>query len=301
MIWAPARNREQGLLVAGLRQRAAGVPCGRQAVIAGGLPGADKDSALAQAGIAPACYLSLSVDGVLREMAGRGMIPVVAGLAPLEAADLAHAEAQFLVKRAALRAIADGCNLLLDITFASSGVQSWLDLLAAVGYTTHGIFVEVSVEDAVRRVTAQHRRGLEEYRQGRGYGGRLIPPEAIWALAHHPRPSPIPPASMPAAAAATGPGLGAGGELAAMIACYRRGQLTLDDLAARFRARRWPPVPPACPPGLQAAAAAIDDPEPYVPGSFDDVVLGYDLGHLTDPDYAVLAAAAAGAGRKRPR
>ena len=42
----------------------------------------------------------------------------------------------------------------------------------------------------------------------------------------------------------------------------------------------------------QPAREAIDDPEPYVPGSFDDVVLAYDLGWLSDADYDVLAIAA---------
>jgi hypothetical protein len=49
-----------------------------------------------------------------------------------------------------------------------------------------------------------------------------------------------------------------------------------------------------CAPGLEAAAPAIDDPEPYVPGSFDDVVLAYDLGEITDVGYQALAIAAAG-------
>jgi hypothetical protein len=49
----------------------------------------------------------------------QGMIPAMSGLSPLKAADLAHAEAQFLVMRAALRAITDGRNLLLDISMAS--------------------------------------------------------------------------------------------------------------------------------------------------------------------------------------
>ena len=44
---------------------------------------------------------------------------------------------------------------------------------------------------------------------------------------------------------------------------------------------------------MEAAAPAIDDPEPYVPGSFDDVVRAYDLGWLTDTDYEALATAAA--------
>jgi hypothetical protein len=46
-------------------------------------------------------------------------------------------------------------------------------------------------------------------------------------------------------------------------------------------------------PGLEAAAPTIDDPEPHVPRSFDGVVLADDLGHFSDTDYVVLAAAAA--------
>ena len=52
-----------------------------------------------------------------------------------------------------------------------------------------------------------------------------------------------------------------------------------------------PAVPPGCPAGLEKAAPAIDDPEPYIPDSFDDVVRVYDLGWITDPDYEALAVA----------
>jgi hypothetical protein len=55
----------------------------------------------------------------------------------------------------------------------------------------------------------------------------------------------------------------------------------------------WPAVPPACPPGTEGARAAVDDLEPYVLGSFDDVLLAYDLGQLTEADYETLANAAA--------
>ena len=78
-----------------------------------------------------------------------------------------------------------------------------------------------------------------------------------------------------------------------MIRSYLAGELTLDAICRKFRSRRWPAVPTACPAGLEEAAAAIDDPEPYVPGSFDDVVRAYDLGWITDPDYEAFAAAAA--------
>jgi hypothetical protein len=60
----------------------------------------------------------VSVDTVLNEMAAQGMIPAMSGLSPPKAADLVHAEAQFLVRRAALRAITGGRNLLLDISMA---------------------------------------------------------------------------------------------------------------------------------------------------------------------------------------
>ena len=65
MIWAAERNREQGALVAALYQQASGVLCERKAVLAGGLPGADKAEALAQAGIDPAGYLTISIDRIL--------------------------------------------------------------------------------------------------------------------------------------------------------------------------------------------------------------------------------------------
>jgi hypothetical protein len=51
--------------------------------------------------------------------------------------------------------------------------------------------------------------------------------------------------------------------------------------------------PPACPAGLMAAAPAINDPEPGVSGSFEGVVLAYDLGQITDTDCETLARPAA--------
>jgi hypothetical protein len=64
-IWAPARNKAQGLLVAGLYHQASSVPCEHAGVMAGGLPGADTTSALAQAHIDRARYLMGSIDTVM--------------------------------------------------------------------------------------------------------------------------------------------------------------------------------------------------------------------------------------------
>ena len=65
----------------------------------------------------------------------------------------------------------------------------------------------------------------------------------------------------------------------------------LEGLGLEFRSRRWPAVPPVWPPALEPAAPAVDDLERHVSGSFDDVVLAYDLGKLSDEEYEFLAEA----------
>jgi hypothetical protein len=292
MIWEWKRNREQGLLVASMYQEAEVVPCQRQAVVAGGLPGADKSGMLHAAGVDRCRYFIISIDRVLLPMAARGLIPMMAGLTPMDAADLAHAEAQFLAKRAGLRAMADGRNLIWDISMASApATHALLDALRLAGYRVEALFAELSIEESVRRADAAHRRGHDEYLAGRGFGGRYIPPEAIRALAL-PRAERVAARFSAVGNAAPGGGFPRG-EVAEMIGAYHAGIISLGDLVCCFRLRTWPTVPPACPPEMQAAAPAVDDPEPYVPGSFDDVVLAYDLGKLSDRDYQELARAAA--------
>jgi hypothetical protein len=44
---------------------------------------------------------------------------------------------------------------------------------------------------------------------------------------------------------------------------------------------------------MEMAAAALEDPEPYVPGSFDEVAAAYRRGELTRPQYRALAEAVA--------
>ena len=186
-------------------------------------------------------------------MADRRLIPHVDGLTPLEAADLVHVEAQFLAKRLGLRALADGRNVIWDISMASQhAVESWIAAHRRAGYTIDAIFVELSIEESVRRSEAMHRRGHDEYRRGRGFGGRFVPAGAIRALA-------LPAASSPgdaqdAAGCLVPARVGAcrgsripADEVTAMIRSYLSGALTLDALCQKFRSRRWPAVPPACP------------------------------------------------------
>jgi hypothetical protein len=290
MIWSPGRNAQQGQVVAEIYAAAAEVPCRRQAIMAGGLPGAGTLEAVAESGANLAQYLTISVESVLVRMAAGGLIPTVAGLSPLEAADLAHAEAQFIAKRLAMLALVDGRNLLLDVSMAARiSVDSWIAALRSAGYIVNGVFADISIEESVRRADAAHRRGEERLRAGSGYGGRYIPPEAIRALADS-GPAML---ELDADGGAEGwyPG---GGRTASLIAAYRAGHLPLLELARAFEHQRWALVPRTWTRGLDDARAAIDDLEPILPDTFDDVVLYYDLGQLADAEYAVLASAVAG-------
>jgi hypothetical protein len=83
-------------------------------------------------------------------------------------------------------------------------------------------------------------------------------------------------------------------EVTELINALRDGSLTLEEVVQRFRERSWPrtrkPEPASY---LEMAAAAMEDPEPYVPGSFDEVVAAYDRGELTRAQYRTLAEAVA--------
>jgi hypothetical protein len=83
-------------------------------------------------------------------------------------------------------------------------------------------------------------------------------------------------------------------EVTDLIDALRQGSISLQEVASRFRERSWPhrrkPIPTTY---LEMAAAAQQDPEPYLAGSFDDVVVAYDLGKLSDAEYEVLSEAAA--------
>jgi hypothetical protein len=72
------------------------------------------------------------------------------------------------------------------------------------------------------------------------------------------------------------------------------GSLTVDEVAARFRSRSWPRRDPApTTTYAEIATAELQDPDPYTPGSFDDVTAAYHRGDLSEEQYDILAAAMA--------
>jgi hypothetical protein len=91
-------------------------------------------------------------------------------------------------------------------------------------------------------------------------------------------------------------------EVSDLIMALRDGTMTLDQVAQQFRERKWPRrrwKPPAS--YLEMAARAQQDPEPYVPGSFDDITDAYDRGDLSRDEYRVLSEAVAESKRDEDR
>jgi hypothetical protein len=118
-------------------------------------------------------------------MAKHGMIPEVAGLTPMEASDLVHEESSHVAKQLALRATADGKNVIWDITMSSrASTENRIGDLRAAGYSrVEGVFVDIPIEVAIHRSDARHREGHDDYSVGRGLGGRFVPAEVIAAQA----------------------------------------------------------------------------------------------------------------------
>ena len=82
-------------------------------------------------------------------------------------------------------------------------------------------------------------------------------------------------------------------EVSDLLKALRSGHMTLDEVAQKFRQRNWPRKGTRPATYTEYATAEMQDPEPYVPGSFDEVTLAYHNGDLSDEQYDVLAAAMA--------
>jgi hypothetical protein len=91
-------------------------------------------------------------------------------------------------------------------------------------------------------------------------------------------------------------------EVTGLIKELRAGTMTLDEVAQRFRERKWPRRQrPASATFLEMAAKALEDPEPYVPDSFDDVSAAFHRGDLSREEYRILSDAVAEAKREEDR
>ncbi len=86
-------------------------------------------------------------------------------------------------------------------------------------------------------------------------------------------------------------------EVTDLIARYKAGELTMDELVQRFRARRWPRTSASPRPTsyLEMAAQAQEDPSSDLPESFDDVEAAFFRHDLSPEEYELLRAAVADA------
>jgi len=84
-----------------------------------------------------------------------------------------------------------------------------------------------------------------------------------------------------------------------LLKALREGRMRLDEVAEKFRQHNWPRAGTRPTTYTEYAKAEMEDPEPYVPGSFDEVTLAYHKGDLSDEQYNVLAAAMAQSKKER--
>lgn len=181
-IWSSDRTLLHHSLLDEIYSRSADVPCDHEALVAGGLSGAGKTTVLANhPEIDRSNYLTINPDDMKEAMARRGMIPEVEGLSPMEASELVHEESSYLARQLALRAQADGKNLIWDITMSDKAkTEQRITDLRESGYTkVDAIFVQISIETSLRRTEARYWADQDKWFEGEGVGGRLIPPEVI--------------------------------------------------------------------------------------------------------------------------
>ena len=135
-------------------------------------------------------YLTVSIDAVLDQMAGAGLIPAADGLSPLMRAGQVHAEAQHLAKRVLLRALTDGRNVVLDISLASwRAAEAWTYALRFADYTLTAVFADIGVDEAVRRPARPAAAGKRSSAAGMATaaGSSRRRPSARWPARSLPR------------------------------------------------------------------------------------------------------------------
>jgi hypothetical protein len=87
-------------------------------------------------------------------------------------------------------------------------------------------------------------------------------------------------------------------EVKELLDALNAGTVTLDEVVARFKVRRWPRRQRNDPTSyLDMAAAELQDPDPYIPSSFDDVAAAYHQKKITRDQFRALSEAVAYAQR----
>ncbi|WP_232240104.1 zeta toxin family protein [Corynebacterium ulcerans] len=109
------------------------------------------------------------------------MVDTPEGMSPMEAAGLIHAESGDIADVVTKMALADGKNVIFDITMTTSGsVTGRIKKAKAHGYDEFtGVYIDVPLEVSLKSAQERYIRGAQEYTDGVGYGGRYVPESAI--------------------------------------------------------------------------------------------------------------------------
>ena len=87
-------------------------------------------------------------------------------------------------------------------------------------------------------------------------------------------------------------------EVMELLNALREGTVTVDEVAQQFRTRKWPRrrrTPPTT--YAELATAELEDPDPYIPGSYDDVAAAFHQKKITREQFRILSDAVAEAQR----
>jgi hypothetical protein len=83
-------------------------------------------------------------------------------------------------------------------------------------------------------------------------------------------------------------------EVTELLEALQGGNKTLDEVAQQFRERSWPRRRPVDYGTYEEMAAKeLQDPDPYIPGSYDDVAAAYHAKKISKDQFRVLSEAIA--------
>lgn len=214
--WTPERRKLHRKWLDEAHARYADVPNDHEAIVMGGLPGSGKTTSyitrlpsgrkvVSEAG--RRMGIRLDRDGnvishaevnsdAFKEMIARdGLVPNPPGVSPMEAASLVHEESSDLAKRFVRELAAQGKNILFDGTLGNTSstikqlrvVKGLPDLdyqyrdriWTDTPYRTRLVFVSVRLSTSAERAHKRWASGQDDYANGAGDGGRLVPSDVI--------------------------------------------------------------------------------------------------------------------------
>ena len=160
-----------------------GVGKNRRAIMLGGLPGAGKGRALERIGVQRGEWAISDPDDMKKRLIQDGLIPTVAGLAPMELAGLVHELSAEMTGRLENDAQYEGYNIVLDSTMGGhgSGPKSAPELnregLSENGYEdVDAVFVSVDTATSVKGQVLRYMDGFNRLRtEESDLGGRYVP------------------------------------------------------------------------------------------------------------------------------